>query len=103
MLIVTLYTALCLVFSSTHHTELLRIIEGAHLVFNVKPHPALAPIMHLFPENILVSGDEDIPGLVPSPTGETKQTSNIHISIKEHSFTVMTEYGPLVSYHYHNF
>ncbi|XP_062315701.1 nephrocystin-4-like isoform X2 [Osmerus eperlanus] len=51
--------------------QLLRIIEGAHLVFNIKPHPALAPIMHLFPENILVSGDENIPGLVPSPTGDS--------------------------------
>ena len=37
----------------------------------IKPHPALNSVMHLFPENLLVSGDENIPGLAASPTGIT--------------------------------
>uniref|UniRef100_A0A3Q4BNV6 Nephronophthisis 4 n=1 Tax=Mola mola TaxID=94237 RepID=A0A3Q4BNV6_MOLML len=46
-------------------------VEGAHLDCVIKPHPALNSVMHLFPENVLVSGDENIPGLAASPTGIT--------------------------------
>ncbi|KAM9855195.1 nephrocystin-4 [Aulostomus maculatus] len=49
---------------------LLKSIEGAHLEVVVKSHPALVPMMHLLPENVLVSGDENIPGLTASPTGD---------------------------------
>uniref|UniRef100_A0A674EM24 Nephrocystin 4 n=1 Tax=Salmo trutta TaxID=8032 RepID=A0A674EM24_SALTR len=51
--------------------KLLTPIDGAHLVCSLKPHPALAPAMHLFPQNMLVSGDENIPGVTPSPTGDS--------------------------------
>uniref|UniRef100_A0A3Q4HZB7 Nephrocystin 4 n=1 Tax=Neolamprologus brichardi TaxID=32507 RepID=A0A3Q4HZB7_NEOBR len=46
------------------------IIEGAHLACVLKKHPALDSVLHLFPENVLVSGEENIPGLVASPTGD---------------------------------
>uniref|UniRef100_A0A8C7GNK4 Nephrocystin 4 n=1 Tax=Oncorhynchus kisutch TaxID=8019 RepID=A0A8C7GNK4_ONCKI len=60
-----------LVRDPIEQNKLLRPIDGAHLVCSLKPHPALAPAMHLFPQNMLVSGDENIPGVTPSPTGKT--------------------------------
>lgn len=53
--------------------DLLKIIEGAHLDCVIKSHPAVVSMMHLLPENVLVSGDENIPGLEASPTGKTTQ------------------------------
>ncbi|XP_061830665.1 nephrocystin-4 isoform X2 [Nerophis lumbriciformis] len=50
--------------------DLLKTIDGAHLECGLKGHPSLAPMMHLLPENVLVSKDENIPGLAPSPTGD---------------------------------
>ncbi|XP_047466710.1 nephrocystin-4-like isoform X2 [Mugil cephalus] len=52
------------------YTRLLKVIDGAHLDCVVKNHPALVSVMHLLPENVLVSGDENIPGLAASPTGD---------------------------------
>ncbi|CDQ81153.1 unnamed protein product, partial [Oncorhynchus mykiss] len=60
-----------LVRDPIEQNKLLRPIDGAHLVCSFKPHPALAPAMHLFPQNMLVSGDENIPGVTPSPTGDS--------------------------------
>ncbi|KAF0036771.1 hypothetical protein F2P81_012083 [Scophthalmus maximus] len=51
-------------------SSLLKTIDGAHLDCVVKSHPAMVPMMHLLPENVLVSGDENIPGLAASPTGD---------------------------------
>lgn len=51
-------------------SSLLKTIDGAHLDCVVKSHPAMVPMMHLLPENVLVSGDENIPGLAASPTGK---------------------------------
>lgn len=53
--------------------SLLTSVEGAHLECVIKKHPALDPAMHLLPENVLVSGDENIPGLMSSPTGKSHQ------------------------------
>ncbi|CAG01757.1 unnamed protein product [Tetraodon nigroviridis] len=50
--------------------SLLTLVEGAHLECVIKKHPALDPAMHLFPENVFISGDENIPGLMSSPTGD---------------------------------
>ncbi|XP_030279502.1 nephrocystin-4 [Sparus aurata] len=50
--------------------SLLKTIDGAHLECVIKNHPVLASLMHLLPENVLVSGDENIPGLAASPTGD---------------------------------
>uniref|UniRef100_A0A8C6UFG7 Nephrocystin 4 n=1 Tax=Neogobius melanostomus TaxID=47308 RepID=A0A8C6UFG7_9GOBI len=47
----------------------LRAVEGAHLDCALKSHSPLASALHLFPENVLLSGDESIPGLLDSPTG----------------------------------
>lgn len=71
ILIKTMCCVLCCVFSVCVENKLLTPIDGAHLVCSLKPHPALAPAMHLFPQNMLVSGDENIPGVTPSPTGKT--------------------------------
>ncbi|KAL1021085.1 hypothetical protein UPYG_G00008570 [Umbra pygmaea] len=56
---------------SIEQNKLLVPIEETHLVWSLKPHPALAPVTHLFPPNMLVSGYENIPGIKPSPTGDS--------------------------------
>lgn len=48
-------------------------MEESHLECAIKNHPALDSVMHLLPENVLVSGDENIPGLVASPAGKCQQ------------------------------
>ncbi|XP_034446098.1 nephrocystin-4 isoform X1 [Hippoglossus hippoglossus] len=55
---------------TTDYRSLLKTIDGTHLDCVVKKHPALVSMMHLLPENVLVSGDENIPGLSASPTGD---------------------------------
>ncbi|XP_042347315.1 nephrocystin-4 [Plectropomus leopardus] len=52
------------------YSSILRTIDGAHLDCVIKNHPALVSVMHLFPENVLVSGNENIPGLAASSTGD---------------------------------
>ncbi|CAL8278614.1 unnamed protein product [Boreogadus saida] len=49
---------------------LLKAIDGARVECVVKGHPALGSMVHLLPENRLVSGQDNIPGLAPSPTGD---------------------------------
>ncbi|CAJ1055521.1 nephrocystin-4 [Xyrichtys novacula] len=55
---------------ATDYSGKLKTIEGAHMDCVVKNHPALVSVMHLLPENVLVSGDDNIPGLAASPTGD---------------------------------
>lgn len=64
---------LLLFFHVITDTSLLTTVEGAHLECVIKKHPALDSAMHLLPENVLVSGDENIPGLMSSPTGNLHQ------------------------------
>ncbi|XP_041859708.1 nephrocystin-4 isoform X2 [Melanotaenia boesemani] len=52
------------------YSSFLKVIDGAHLDFVVKKHLPLLSVMHLLPENVLVSGDDNIPGLTASPTGD---------------------------------
>ncbi|KAL3974169.1 nicotinic acetylcholine receptor alpha-1 [Sarotherodon galilaeus] len=59
-----------LIKDTVDYHSVLKIIEGAHLACVLKKHPALDSVLHLFPENVLVSGEENIPGLVASPTGD---------------------------------
>lgn len=68
-------TYICYVFLFTD-SSVLKTIDSAHLECVVKRHPALVSMMHLLPENVLVSGDENIPGLAASPTGK------LHITVK---------------------
>ncbi|XP_067270013.1 nephrocystin-4-like isoform X2 [Pseudorasbora parva] len=49
----------------------LSVMEGSQLLYSVQPHPALTPIMHLLPPNILVSGHDHIPGTVFSTDTDT--------------------------------
>lgn len=57
--------------------SLLKTIDGAHLECVIKNHPVLASVMHLLPENVLISGDENIPGLAASPTGKLHNTGKV--------------------------
>ncbi|XP_072306313.1 nephrocystin-4-like [Eucyclogobius newberryi] len=54
---------------TTHYSDILRAVAGAHLDCAVRGHSSLAPALHLFPENVLLCGDEGVPGLVDSPSG----------------------------------
>lgn len=67
LIIKEIYTTLFNVIADSSH---LQLIEGAHLDCGIKKHPALESVMHLLPENVLVSGDESIPGLAASATGK---------------------------------
>uniref|UniRef100_H0WUW3 Nephrocystin 4 n=1 Tax=Otolemur garnettii TaxID=30611 RepID=H0WUW3_OTOGA len=42
------------------------LIENCSLQYTLKPHPALEPAFHLLPENLLVSGLQHVPGLLPA-------------------------------------
>eukprot|EP00070_Physeter_catodon_P036838 XP_028343732.1 nephrocystin-4 isoform X5 [Physeter catodon] len=42
------------------------LIENCSLQYTLKPHPLLEPVFHLLPENLLVSGLQQIPGLLPA-------------------------------------
>ncbi|XP_062449132.1 nephrocystin-4 isoform X3 [Rhea pennata] len=46
------------------------VIENSHLQYTIRPHQPLETIFHLFPENLLVSGSQKIPGLL-SARGDT--------------------------------
>ncbi|XP_056158185.1 nephrocystin-4 [Lampris incognitus] len=56
--------------STTECVSFLKAIDGVHLDCIVRSHTALGSMMHLLPENVLVSGDDIIPGLAASPTGD---------------------------------
>uniref|UniRef100_A0A672V5A9 Nephronophthisis 4 n=1 Tax=Strigops habroptila TaxID=2489341 RepID=A0A672V5A9_STRHB len=43
----------------------LTVMEKSHLQYTLKPHQPLETIFHLLPENLLVSGVQNIPGLLP--------------------------------------
>ena len=58
-------------------SSILKTIDGAHLDCVIKNHPALVSVMHLLPENVLVSGNENIPGLAASPTGKVDITGKV--------------------------
>nr|XP_046253465.1 nephrocystin-4 [Scatophagus argus] len=53
------------------YSSFLKSIDGARLDCVIANHLALASMMHLLPENVLVSGDENIPGVAASPTGDS--------------------------------
>uniref|UniRef100_A0A3P9LYG7 Nephrocystin 4 n=1 Tax=Oryzias latipes TaxID=8090 RepID=A0A3P9LYG7_ORYLA len=55
---------------ATDYSSYLKPIDGAHLDMELKNYPSLLPVAHLLPDNSIVSGDEDIPGPEPSPTGD---------------------------------
>ncbi|XP_054904639.1 nephrocystin-4 isoform X2 [Poeciliopsis prolifica] len=55
---------------SVDYGSLLKVIDGAHLDCVMKTHPSLNSAVHLLPEHALVSGEDNIPGLIPSPTGD---------------------------------
>ncbi|NWS61554.1 NPHP4 protein, partial [Chunga burmeisteri] len=44
----------------------LTVMEKSHLQYALKPHQPLETIFHLLPENLLISGLQTIPGLLPA-------------------------------------
>ncbi|XP_027964343.1 nephrocystin-4 isoform X2 [Eumetopias jubatus] len=42
------------------------LLESCSLQYVLRPHPLLEPVFHLLPENLLVSGLQHIPGLLPA-------------------------------------
>ncbi|XP_064446121.1 nephrocystin-4 isoform X8 [Mirounga angustirostris] len=42
------------------------LLESCSLQYALRPHPLLEPVFHLLPENLLVSGLQHIPGLLPA-------------------------------------
>ncbi|KAM6240978.1 nephrocystin-4 [Porphyrio hochstetteri] len=53
----------------------LTVMERSHLQYTLKPHQPLEMIFHLLPENLLVSGLQNVPGLLPAhgATGDCLQ------------------------------
>ncbi|XP_031422696.1 nephrocystin-4 isoform X4 [Clupea harengus] len=51
-------------FRDVELNGLLTVMDGVQLLYTLQPHPALLPIMHLFPQNTLVSDHTSIPGLM---------------------------------------
>ncbi|NWX44455.1 NPHP4 protein, partial [Steatornis caripensis] len=44
----------------------LTVMEKSHLQYALKPHQPLETVFHLLPENLLISGLQNIPGLLPA-------------------------------------
>lgn len=42
------------------------LVENCSLQYTLRPHPLLESVFHLIPENLLVSGLQHIPGLLPA-------------------------------------
>ncbi|KAM7084095.1 nephrocystin-4 isoform 5-T6 [Ciconia maguari] len=53
----------------------LTVMEKSHLQYTLKPHQPLETIFHLLPENLLMSGLQTVPGLLPGrgDTGDCLQ------------------------------
>ncbi|NWI68794.1 NPHP4 protein, partial [Todus mexicanus] len=51
--------------SPVEKNKYLTVMEKSHLQYSLKPHQPLETIFHLLPENLLVSGLQTIPGLLP--------------------------------------
>ncbi|XP_045714719.1 nephrocystin-4 isoform X1 [Phyllostomus hastatus] len=59
------------------------VIENCSLQCTLRPHPALEPAFHLLPENLLVSGLQPIPGLLPAhgDTGDALRKPRLQRSV----------------------
>uniref|UniRef100_A0A452SHL6 Nephrocystin 4 n=1 Tax=Ursus americanus TaxID=9643 RepID=A0A452SHL6_URSAM len=47
-----------------------KALRFCSLQYTLRPHPLLEPVFHLLPENLLVSGLQHIPGLLPAHGGK---------------------------------
>ncbi|XP_071654470.1 nephrocystin-4 isoform X1 [Patagioenas fasciata] len=57
----------------------LTVMEKSHLQYSLRSHQPLEMIFHLLPENLLVSGLQNVPGLLPAPgdTGDRLQSPRL--------------------------
>ncbi|XP_047377869.1 nephrocystin-4 isoform X3 [Sciurus carolinensis] len=62
------------------------LIESCSLLYTLRPHPPLEPAFHLVPPNLLVSGLQRIPGLLPahSETGDTLRKPRLQKPVTWH-------------------
>ncbi|XP_071623016.1 nephrocystin-4 isoform X1 [Heliangelus exortis] len=44
----------------------LTVMEKSHVQYSLKPHQPLETVFHLLPENLLMSGQQSIPGVLPA-------------------------------------
>lgn len=51
------------------------VMEKSHLQYGLKSHQPLEAIFHLLPENLLISGLQTVPGLLPA-RGDTGKSSS---------------------------
>ncbi|XP_072587222.1 nephrocystin-4 isoform X10 [Vulpes vulpes] len=58
-------------------------IESCSLQYALRPHPLLEPVFHLLPQNLLVSGLQHIPGLLPAhgEKGDTLRKPRLQKSV----------------------
>ncbi|KAG8434249.1 hypothetical protein GDO86_012573 [Hymenochirus boettgeri] len=58
------------------------LIENSYIQYTVRPHKAIQAVGHLFPENTLVSGSEEIPGILShDESGDAFRKPHIQKSI----------------------
>lgn len=67
-----------LFFSSEN--KYMTVMEKSHLQYALKSHQALEAIFHLLPENLLISGLQTVPGLLPAH-GDTGKGSFLSLCL----------------------
>lgn len=65
-----MYTHLFADFSHSEFPGLLAI-PGCQLVYQLSRHSSLGNALHLFPENVLIGGDDIVPGIREGPPDGT--------------------------------
>ena len=63
---VSVFVTLCTVFAAG--TSSFTAIPGCILTISIQPHPPLQKVMHLFPEHVVMTTDDVIPGIIDSNT-----------------------------------
>ena len=69
---------LCIIYVTVIFLDFpgLRPIPGFQLVYQLSRHSSLEKVVHLFPENVLIGGDDIVPGVREGPPdGELNENS----------------------------
>ena len=62
------FVILCTTDSTVGTSSSFTAIPGCILTISIQPHPPLQKVMHLFPEHIVMTTDDVIPGVIDSNT-----------------------------------
>ena len=57
-----------IVISAASNSSSFGTIPGCILTISIQPHPPLQKVMHLFPEHVVMTTDDVIPGIIDSNT-----------------------------------